>query len=323
MTLGICVLACRPVNASRRSRSGSRTARCEKRSARRRKRASPVMAATSARISFMPPCSARIMSCSCASLSGSSSVSAQAPRSISITRASASPVRIHASRSPAKVLCRLYQGTQRPLTEKLSTFRLAARDLAPGELAVGDPAEVAVAVGEPAVPQGGQHLPQAGAHRVVARAGGHHRQGRHVVPAHVAVQPAALPVAVGRLGQRQAGLAAEGREQPVRIERHQVAQVGALRVEAGPVEQTHPGQRKAGDHVGSQPDQDSSATGRRARRRTRPPTARRRPARRPSRPRAAAVPHRHRRRKSRRISRAPVSRPCARPTATRRRSTAP
>ena len=133
-----------------------------------------------------------------------------------------------------------------PVDGEAVDLELAARDLAPGGLAVGDAAEVAVAMGELALAELAQHLDEPAMHLRVAGGRRHHRQRRHVVPAHVTVQAAALPVAVGRLGLRQAGLAPEGREQPVRIERHQVALVDVLRRLQRAVEQPHLRQRHAG-----------------------------------------------------------------------------
>ena len=97
--------------------------------------------------------------------------------------------------------------------------------------AVGDAADVAGAQGvlalDDALNQTFDHGPRPG----VVRHRAHESGARQRVPDGVAVETGVLPVAVGLGDRRQAGLAPQGREEPVGVEGQQVVEGGGLRVQ--------------------------------------------------------------------------------------------
>ena len=110
-------------------------------------------------------------------------------------------------------------------------LQLATGHGLPGGAAIGNAAQVAIAIRVLALLQLRQHVVEAFARLGVARGRHHQRQRRQIMPAHVAVQARRFPVAIAGLNLRQARLAAERRQQFVRVKRHQILQVRRLCVE--------------------------------------------------------------------------------------------
>ncbi len=121
---------------------------------------------------------------------------------------------------------------------------LSGGELGPGLLALRNAAQVARADLPLGLLEPGHHEVQALTDQRVVAGRRHHGQGGQVVAGHVAVQSAGLPVAVGRLGGRQAGLAAVGRQQALRIQRQQGVAVALLRGQQRTVLQAHGRQRE-------------------------------------------------------------------------------
>ena len=144
---------------------------------------------------------------------------------------------------------------------------VAGGDFLPQRATAGHPADVAVAIGFLAAFEFRQHKVEPAAEfagRVVA-GGDHGGQRREVVARGVAVQPAALPVAVRGFPQLEAGLAQERRQQTVGIQLQQVAAVGLDRAREWPLQQPHRSQReqlrrrtigRLGTHSGCRSKQD-------------------------------------------------------------------
>ncbi len=129
-TLGTCVFACRPFNSSRPSDRGTRSAWWQKRSASARCRAAPVMAYTSPSTSFMPPCSTRSICWNASSFIPPVASTAQSTRRTSTSRAVSLPHSRCASRSPARILWSVYQGTpiaRRPAIRLSSCVALSGK----------------------------------------------------------------------------------------------------------------------------------------------------------------------------------------------------
>ena len=108
----------------------------------------------------------------------------------------------------------------------------------------GHPADVA---GAPGILRAGEladriveTLPQV----VLARRSPKMRQRGQVVTAGLTAQPLAFPAAVPRCPRRQPGLAQEGREQPIGLERAHVREVDLQRVGERPAVEPHAGERE-------------------------------------------------------------------------------
>ena len=97
--------------------------------------------------------------------------------------------------------------------------------------AVGDAPDVAGAQGVLALDDALNQTFDHGSWPGIVRHRAHESGTRQRVPDGVAVETRVLPVAVGLGNRRQAGLAPQGREEPVGVEGQQVVQGGGLRVQ--------------------------------------------------------------------------------------------
>ncbi len=108
-------------------------------------------------------------------------------------------------------------------------LHFTARDGLPHGAALGDAAEVAIAVLFLAALELRDEVVEPLLDFSVTGGRKHQRQRRQVMAAHVAIETAGLPVAVSRLFERQASLAQKWRQQAVRVHLHHVMEVGLLR----------------------------------------------------------------------------------------------
>ena len=107
---------------------------------------------------------------------------------------------------------------------------LSVGDLLPDLLTVRHAAEVTVAVGILRALQFGQHVVQPLADVFPSGGGPGQAQRGQVMPADVAVEAGAFPVAIRFGARRQPGFAQIGRQQAVDVHRHDVSEVPLLRV---------------------------------------------------------------------------------------------